>query len=145
MVTVARYAAGLIGTELVEFDPDGNPVTRPLEAADIAVVVPHNAQLTTILAILKDELRVYGMTVGTADGLQGGQWNAVVAVDPFVGYSQASAHQLSPGRLCVMASRHQAHLTWVHDGAWEDALKIAAYEDKDAALGLKVRKALTAT
>ncbi|MHA7191065.1 hypothetical protein ACX80N_12325 [Arthrobacter sp. MDT2-16] len=144
MVTVARYAASLIGTELVEFDPDGNPVARPLEAEESAVVVPHNAQTSTILAVLSDELHVYGITVDTADSLQGAQWHAVVALDPFVGYSRASPHQLSPRRLCVMASRHMTHLTWIHDGAWEDALEIAAYEDKDAELGLKVRKALTA-
>ncbi|QYF88472.1 hypothetical protein [Arthrobacter sp. PAMC25284] len=37
--------------------------------------------------------------------MQGGQWRAVVAMVPFIGYTSAGAHHLSAGRLCVMASR----------------------------------------
>ena len=58
-----------------------------------------------------------GITVGTADSLQGGQWAAVVALDPLTGTDGLPAHAASAGRLCVMASRHYAHLTWVDDGA----------------------------
>ena len=73
---------------------------------------------------------VDGVTVGTADSLQGGQWAAVVALDPLTGADGHAPHALSPGRLCVMASRHYAHLTWVHDGAWRDALA----QDREAAV-----------
>lgn len=143
LVTVAEYAAGLIGTELVEFDEDDQPFTRNLVASDIAIVVAHNAQASGITAILRT-LRADGIHVGTADKMQGGQWHAVVAMDPFIGYTSAGSHQLSLGRLCVMASRHQTHLTWVHDGDWETALLDPDIDQNEARLGRRVRIALTA-
>ena len=83
------------------------------------VVVSHNAQACVVHALLRGR-DVDGITVGTADSLQGGQWAAVVALDPLTGTDGLPAHAASPGRLCVMASRHYAHLTWVHDGAWRE-------------------------
>ena len=142
MLLIAKYAAGLEGVELTEFTDKGW-VTRKLTQRDIAVVVAHNSQSQTISAML-NTLRADGITVGTADKMQGGQWAAVVALDPFVGYTSAGAHQLSTGRLCVMASRHTAHLTWVHDGGWEEALNDPEIDQKEAALGRKVRQGLTA-
>lgn len=144
MVTVAEYAANLVGTELVETTRDGVLIRRPLETTDIAIVVAHNAQRTAIQAILRDKFRIEGIVADTADSLQGGQWHAVVALDPFVGYTSAGTHQLSPGRLCVMASRAMSFLAWVHDGAWEQALMTTEIDEKEAQLGLKVRYALTA-
>jgi hypothetical protein len=144
MEAVARYAADLVGTELVEFDEDGLPVTRPLKAKDVAVVVSHNAQENTIQSIL-ESFKIAGITVGTADKLQGGQWHAVVALDPLVGYTSAGTHQLAPGRLCVMASRHMTHLTWVHQEGWEDALTDPDIDQTEAMLGIRVRRALTAS
>lgn len=143
LVTVAEYAAGLIGTELVEFDEDDQPFTRQLVAADVAIVVAHNAQASGITAILRS-LKADGIHVGTADKMQGGQWHAVVAMDPFIGYTAAGSHQLSPGRLCVMASRHMTHLSWVHDGDWESALMDPDIDQHEARLGRRVRVALTA-
>jgi hypothetical protein len=98
VVRVARYAAGLVGVELVEYDSDGNPFARGLEAADICVVVAHNAQASGITAVLRT-LKADGITVLTADKAQGRQWHAVVALDPCVGYTTADTHQTSPGRL----------------------------------------------
>lgn len=145
MLTVARYAANLVGTELVETARDsGELIRRPLETTDIAIVVAHNTQRTAIQAILRDAFGIEGIVADTADSLQGGQWHAVVALDPFVGYTSAGTHQLSPGRLCVMASRHQTTLLWLHDGAWETTLQTAEIDEEDAQLGLKVRYALTA-
>jgi len=82
--------------------------------------VSHNAQASVVHAQLRGR-DVDGVTVGTADSLQGGQWAAVVALDPLTGADGLPAHAASAGRLCVMASRHYAHLTWVHDGAWREA------------------------
>lgn len=144
LVQVAEYAAGLIGVDLVEYDKDNQPFNRPLVAEDIAIVVAHNAQSSSITAVLRS-LNAEGIFVGTADKMQGGQWHSVVAVDPFIGYTSAGSHQLAPGRLCVMASRHMTHLTWVHDGGWEDALIDPDIDQKEATLGRKVRYALTAT
>lgn len=142
MLRVAEYAAGLEGVEMTEYTDQGW-VSRPLTQRDIAVVVAHNSQSQTISAML-NTLRADGITVGTADKMQGGQWAAVVALDPFVGYTSAGAHQLSTGRLCVMASRHTAHLTWVHDGGWEEALNDPDIDQSEATLGRKVRQRLTA-
>lgn len=143
MVSVATYAAGMVGAELVEHDDEGRPSSRILTESDVAVVVSHNSQSASIAAILTS-MKVGGIHVGTADKMQGGQWHAVVALDPMVGYSAASPHQLSPGRLCVMASRHMTHLTWMHDGGWESALTDPTINQEDARLGRKVREALTA-
>jgi hypothetical protein len=46
---------------------------------------------------------VEGVTVGTADSLQGGQWAAVVALDPLTGVEGLAVHAMSTGRLCVMS------------------------------------------
>ncbi|QOD05702.1 AAA family ATPase (plasmid) [Pseudarthrobacter sp. BIM B-2242] len=141
--TVANYAHSLIGVGLVETDRDGTLKRRTLGTADICVVVAHNAQASGVRAVLKS-LKAETITVGTADSLQGGQWHAVVALDPFTGVTSATAHQLSPGRLCVMASRHMSHLTWITDGGWELALLDPDIDPEEAALGRKVRYALTA-
>lgn len=140
---IAEYAAGLIGVELVETDEDGNQSARPLQAADIAIVVAHNAQSSSITAILRS-LRIEGIYVGTADKAQGGQWHAVIALDPLVGYTTAGSHQLAPGRLCVMASRHMSHLTWMYQDGWEDALTDPDIDQGEARVGRTVRRALTA-
>jgi hypothetical protein len=143
MVSVASYAAGMVGAELIEHDAEGRPTARVLTEADIAVVVSHNSQSASIAAILTS-MKAGRIHVGTADRMQGGQWHAVVALDPMVGYASASTHQLSPGRMCVMASRHMTHLTWMHDGGWETALADPSIDQKDAKLGRLVREALTA-
>lgn len=96
-------------------DQDGS---RALTPADVTVVAALNAQVVGISALLHGR-GLSGVKVGTADKLQGGQWPAVVALDPTCSGS-TSGHTLSLGRLCVMLSRHMAHLTWVHDGAWRD-------------------------
>ena len=140
---IARHAADLVGTTLVEFDAEGEPVARLLLPTDVAVVVAHNAQETKIKAIL-ESFKMDGITVGTADKLQGGQWHAVVAMDPLIGYTTAGSHQLSPGRLCVMASRHMTHLTWAWQDGWEDALFDPDIDQDEAALGRRVRYRLTA-
>lgn len=113
--------------------------TRDLEPADIAVVVPHNDQLIRIGAVLSAR-GITGISIGTADSMQGGQWHAVVAVDSVFGYDLASAHSLSPGRLCVMLSRHMTHLTWIHDGNWEAALDDPDLDQTEAELGREVRE-----
>jgi hypothetical protein len=143
MKSVADYAAGMVGAELVETDAEGRPSSRLLTASDIAVVVSHNSQSVSIAAILSS-MGFAGIHAGTADKMQGGQWHAVIALDPMVGYSTASPHQLSPGRLCVMASRHMTHLTWMHDGGWDAALTDPNINQEDARLGRLVRQSLTA-
>lgn len=137
LTVVAEHAAALCETTLVE--PSGE---RQLEPGDVAVVVSHNAQVSGISGLL-NSMGVYGVTVGTADRLQGGQWHAVVAIDPFVGQGEGlSPHTLSSGRLCVMASRHATHLSWFHDGQWANAIDQAGLPAKVAGPAKRVRELL---
>lgn len=54
------------------------------------------------------------------------------------------SHATSLGRLCVMASRHKSHLTWVHDGRWSQAIKSdSTLSAKDGSRARAVREALT--
>ncbi|MFD6093388.1 AAA family ATPase [Oerskovia sp. NPDC060338] len=114
---VAKRAASFVGRTLVE--ADGSQTL--LSSTDVAVVVSHNAQQSAIEGTLS-RLGIVGVSVGTADRLQGGQWHVVVALDPLLAKDSASSHSLSSGRLCVMLSRHMTHLSWVTDGAWQDSL-----------------------
>lgn len=146
MRVCATTAIDLIGSTLTTVLPDGGVETLDVTAADVAVVVAHRAQRGLIEAFC-EQAGHPGVKVGTADSLQGGQWAAVVALDPTVGHPDARQHQLTPGRLCVMASRHTAHLTWVHDGTWEASLgavassrDVSAEERDNARKGLQVRR-----
>lgn len=135
---VAKRAVALVGQI---FREAGQP-DRPLTAEDVVILVAHNTQLAIVKAFLA-QLCEPDITVGTADKLQGGQWVAAVALDGLVGAPSASGHGGALGRLCVMASRHRAHLTWVHDGGWADL--IAEDEDltmKDQRLMRSVREGL---
>lgn len=143
MEAVARLAMSMVGSTVVTHDEDGNAVEKVLRQGDVAVVVSHNVQASGVQAILRSE--VYdNITVGTADRMQGGQWHAVVALDPLVGHGTVSPHQLNKGRLCVMASRHMTHLTWVGDGQEFDKLQAAVEEHPEAKAGIAVRRHLLA-
>lgn len=132
-----------------------NEIARALTQQDVAVVVSHNVQ-EVLLGSLLNLSGLTGVTVGTADSLQGAQWPLVYALDPMIGHEVASAHQLSPGRLCVMASRHMGSVVWVHDSQWREGLEssqvslIGSETERervlaDALLGIRVREVLTDT
>lgn len=116
--------------------------TRSLTERDVALVCAHNSQV----GILTGMLRSAGVaaTVGTADRLQGGEWAAVVALDPAAGVEHATTHHTSLGRLCVMASRHTAHLTWAFTPSCRKVIEGAEHPPAEKARGLAVRDALTA-
>ena len=126
---VAKRAVSLVGQT---FREPGQP-DRPLTGEDVVVLVAHNTQVAIVRAFLA-QLCEPEITVGTADKLQGGQWVAAVALDGLVGAPSAVGHGGALGRLCVMASRHRAHLTWVHDGAWPDLI------DQDEDLTMKEQR-----
>lgn len=138
---VAAQAAGFVGMDVVEVTPEGL-ATRTLDATDVAVVVARGAQAQVLTAMLSQRVDTADITVGTADRMQGGQWHAVVAVDPLTGTDQVDDFRTGPGRLCVMASRAMSHLTWVQDGRWEDLLAGEAADQDAARKGLAVRRAL---
>lgn len=143
MKAAARRAMDLVGATVVTTDADGTQTTERLRPSDVAVVVPHSVQATGIEAMLQAQ-DYDGIAVGTADRLQGGQWHAVVALDPLLGHASVGGFQLDQGRLCVMASRHMTHLTWVCDGQEVAKLTAAAEEDPEAKVGIAVRRRLMA-
>lgn len=135
MELIADLAISRIGCMLHEGDQ-----VRALEAEDVGIVVAHNSQSGLISALL-DSRGVVGISVGTADKMQGGQWSAVISLDPLFGHEQAGAHQTSPGRLCVMLSRHMTQLTWVHSNDWQELLEpLVVDRDMDALRGQKIRR-----
>lgn len=129
---VAQLAQSFIGQNLTTDDG-----TRALTPNDVAVVAGDNQAVNGIAGFLSN-LGVHpGVTVGTADRLQGGQWHAVLAVDPLASAATVSDHHLALGRLCVMASRHMTHLTWVHSGDWRELIDAQDVEDPTAMIGVR--------
>ena len=83
----------------------GEPV-RPLRAGDIGLCSSHrvmNAALASALGPLANDIRV-----DTPERWQGLERPVMIAVHPLSGVTDPSAFDLETGRLCVMASRHQA-------------------------------------
>lgn len=142
MTTVVDTATSYIGTTLHE-EREGEVCRRPLTAQDVAIVVSRRAQASAIEALLLERgAGAEHITVGTADKLQGGQWHAVVAVDPTLAGAE-SEHALASGRLCVMASRHMTHLTWIYDERWASVLA-GAPNVEDSRRAARVREELLA-
>ncbi|MEU6240648.1 AAA family ATPase [Streptomyces sp. NPDC047024] len=90
------------GAALSERSPDPTPLT----AARVAVGTAHRDQAAAIRAALSD-LGVVGVTVDTANRLQGREYDVTVVLHPLSGRPDATAFHLETGRLCVLASRHR--------------------------------------
>ncbi|MEU0375365.1 AAA domain-containing protein [Streptomyces sp. NPDC006283] len=78
----------------------------PLTADRIAVGTAHRDQAAAVRAALSD-LGVAGVTVDTANRLQGREYDVTVVLHPLSGRPDATAFHLETGRLCVLASRHR--------------------------------------
>ncbi|QES10589.1 helicase [Streptomyces venezuelae] len=78
----------------------------PLTADRIAVGTAHRDQAAAVRAALYD-LGVTGVTVDTANRLQGREYDVTVVLHPLSGRPDATAFHLETGRLCVLASRHR--------------------------------------
>lgn len=79
---------------------------RPLGLADIGITSSHrvmNAAISAALGPLSNQIRV-----DTPERWQGLERPVMLAVHPLSGVTDPSAFDLETGRLCVMASRHQA-------------------------------------
>lgn len=113
MVTHARTFVGLPFTQ--------GATTREITEKDICLIGARNE----LVSVLGARVSSTGMTCGTADSLQGGQWPVVIAADPLISTRQVSEHALDTGRLCVMTSRHMAHLSWIFAPNWADRLGTA--------------------
>lgn len=122
MDEVVKRVVSLIGATLDYEDYEtGQMVTHRITPAHIAVPVAHNAQVTAITARLEAR-GISDVTVNTADSLQGGQWPVVVGLDPLAGVKNVTDHHTSLGRLCVILSRHTAHLSFITDEKWADRI-----------------------
>ena len=113
--TCADHARSLLGSTLTTQDG-----TRPLVAADLAVVAAHVSQAAAVRALLSD---LPDVLVGTANQLQGMERPAAVVLHPLAGYRDPTAFGTDLGRACVMLSRHRAHLTVVTDTATATVLR----------------------
>jgi hypothetical protein len=106
---IAAAAATVVG-ELLRWGTsvrlDGSE--RPLAPADIGVTSSHrvmNAAVTSALGARGNDVRV-----DTPERWQGLERPVMIAIHPLSGVINPSAFDLETGRLCVMASRHQAGL-----------------------------------
>ncbi|MFI7006918.1 AAA domain-containing protein [Streptomyces sp. NPDC050145] len=82
------------------------PREGALTADRICVGTAHRDQAAAVRAALA-ELDVTGVTVDTANRLQGMEFDVTVVLHPLSGRPDATAFHLETGRLCVLASRHR--------------------------------------
>jgi AAA domain-containing protein len=86
---------------LSEHSPGGQPVT----ADRIAIGTAHRDQARAIRAALGPEYA--GVTVDTANRLQGREYDLTIVLHPLSGRRDATAFHLEAGRLCVLTTRHR--------------------------------------
>ncbi len=128
-------AESFVGGSIIE-----GGTSREITAEDVMLIVSRNSQVSILTGMAAS--RDLDFTIGTADRLQGGEWPIVVALDAMYGSNGESEHNQSLGRLCVMLSRHTAHLTWLHDDSWVEATKGKGHDKK---INRQVREQLVGT
>ncbi len=111
---------------------------RKVEPTDIAVLAAFNYQITVAVSVLVPLLPV--SQIMTADKAQGREWPITLAIDPACIPGHSVDHGFSVGRLCVMLSRHNTHLSWY--GASVDNILSRYPSDQIEPIALEVRKAL---
>jgi hypothetical protein len=103
----ARLAARLVRRGAKVSDPayaDGRAVT----AERIAIGAAHRDQAAGIRAALdRIGADLGGVTVDTANRLQGREYDVCIVLHPLSGRRDATAFHLETGRLCVLLSRHR--------------------------------------
>ncbi len=83
------------------------PEGRLLIPARIAIGVSHNDQAEAVRTRLAADPQLAGITVDTANRLQGREFDVTLVWHPLSGRVDASAFHLETGRLCVLLSRHR--------------------------------------
>lgn len=111
VAAVARVVVNLLGATVTAKDESGARA-RPLTADDIAVGVAHRNQRAAVTVELAAQasgagVDASGVTVDTANRLQGREYEVVVVLHPLSGRAAASEFHLETGRLCVLLSRHR--------------------------------------
>ncbi|HEY2672309.1 MAG TPA: AAA family ATPase [Rugosimonospora sp.] len=82
-----------------------SPAGTPVSADRIAIGAAHRDQVAAIRSFLGPAGD--GITVDTANRLQGREYDVTVVLHPLSGRRDASAFHLESGRLCVLTSRHR--------------------------------------
>lgn len=105
--------AGLIGdlvhrllARSAQVTCEKRPALTSLAQREIAVGVCHTDQRDLLRAVL-DGRGLTGVTVETANRLQGLTFEVVIAWHPLAGTADPDAFHLDPGRLCVLLTRHR--------------------------------------
>lgn len=103
----ASVVAELLGRGCTLRIGDGK---RPLAPADVGVTSSHRVMNSALSAALRSNLGASAkqIRVDTPERWQGLERPVMIAVHPLSGVADPSAFDLETGRLCVMASRHQA-------------------------------------
>lgn len=84
------------------------PQGHALQPGDIAIGTAHRSQAHGIRALLARYYpQLHGVTVDTANRLQGCEFRVTIVLHPLSGRGDASAFHLEAGRLCVLTSRHR--------------------------------------
>jgi hypothetical protein len=78
----------------------------PVTPDRIAVGTAHRDQAQAIRACLRAD-GIAGITVDTANSLQGREFDVVIVLHPLSGRRDATAFHLEAGRLCVLTTRHR--------------------------------------
>ncbi|WP_425394363.1 AAA family ATPase [Actinoplanes subtropicus] len=78
---------------------------QPLTPARVAIGAAHRDQAAAVRALLPPE--AVGVTVDTANRLQGREYDLTIVLHPLSGRRDATAFHLESGRLCVLTSRHR--------------------------------------
>lgn len=99
----AKVVAELLGGGCTLRLSDGK---RPLTPADVGVTSSHRVMNSALAAALGSSAN--RIRVDTPERWQGLERPVMIAVHPLSGVADPSAFDLETGRLCVMASRHQA-------------------------------------
>ncbi|NUR86234.1 MAG: helicase, partial [Nonomuraea sp.] len=100
VAAVAALAVRLVERGGVATSEQGS---RPLTADRIAVGAAHRDQV----AAIRNAGVPAGVTVDTANRLQGREYDVTLVLHPLSGRRDATAFHLESGRLCVLASRHR--------------------------------------
>ncbi len=82
-----------------------SPHPTPVTADRIAIGAAHRDQVAAIRSYLPPSCD--GVTVDTANRLQGREYDATIVLHPLSGRRDATAFHLEAGRLCVLTSRHR--------------------------------------
>jgi hypothetical protein len=101
----ADLAVRLLQRGPVAFSPDGSLSGDPVTPDRIAIGTAHRDQAAAIQQVLGS--RATGITVDTANRLQGREYDVTIVLHPLSGRLDATAFHLESGRLCVLTSRHR--------------------------------------